>query len=253
MEARSDLLARINSNVRLARIRAIKLARLLTRREYRAALRSGVAASVEHSRVPFRRDFRTVIDVGASRGQFALFATVSFPQARILSFEPLDEPLADLRRVTGVRVISCQTAIGAETGTVAINVSRQDDSSSVLGIGEQQQRIFPGTEAVERREIPITTLDEAVDLPLARPALLKIDVQGLELEVLKGASATLAEIDEALIECSFTELYEGQAMADEVIAHALGAGLRLVGIHGLHSTSSGGAVQADLHFRRDVN
>lgn len=209
-----------------------------------------MAASVEHLDVPFRRDIRTVIDVGASHGQFALFAATEFPSARVISFEPLEEPIADLRRMMGERVESHKTAVGAENGTVEINVSGHDDSSSVLGIGERQQEVFPGTGVVETRRTPITTLDDAIERPVSRPAMLKIDVQGLELQVLKGAKQTLAEIDEALIECSFTELYDGQALADEVIAHMLESGLRLAGIHGLHTTPSGEAVQADLHFRR---
>lgn len=179
-----------------------------------------------------------------------LFATTEFPGAQVISFEPLAEPIAHLRRILGNRVESRQTAVGAEAGTVTINVSGRDDSSSIRKIGDEQQRIFPGTEAVEARETPITTLDEALDLPFGRPSLLKIDVQGAELDVLEGATRTLTEIDEALIECSFIELYEGQALADQVISLLLQAGFRLVGVHGLHKAANGDAIQADLHFRR---
>jgi len=191
-----------------------------------------------------------VIDVGASHGQFALFAVTEFPDARVISFEPLAEPVADLRELLGDRVEIHQTAVGAESGRVRINVSGHDDSSSVLKIGEQQRQVFPGTATVEVRDTPITTLDAVLDKPIARPALLKIDVQGTELEVLRGAPGVLGQMDEALIECSFTELYDGQAMADEVIAFLLGFGLRLAGVHNLHSMPNGETIQADLHFRR---
>ncbi len=200
--------------------------------------------------MPFRSDIRTVIDVGASHGQFALFAATRFPSARLVSFEPLPEPREDIRRVLGDRVEIRPYAVGSSPGTVTMNLSRSDDSSSVLTIGDEQSQIFPGTEAVGTLDVEITTLDEAFQEPLERPCLLKIDVQGLELEVLRGATRVLAEVDEALIECSFIELYGDQAMADEVIAHALEAGLRLVGVHGLIRTTDGRAIQADLHFRR---
>lgn len=241
---------KIHAEWRLAKARFRKLLALLTRREYRQALRRRVAASVEHGAVPFGSDFRSVIDIGASRGQFALFAVQNFPQARIVSFEPLPGPRLALERVLGGRVEVKPLALGAEPGSATMNISRQDDSSSILEIGAAQQRNFPGTEAIDTLEVPVSTLDEALEEPPARPCLLKIDVQGLELEVLKGATKTLAAVDEALVECSFIELYEGQAMADEVVSFLLDAGLRLAGIHGLVKSASGEPIQADFHFRR---
>lgn len=241
---------KLHANLRLLRSRGSKFLRLIRRREYRRGLRHGVAASVEHAGIPIRNDIATVIDVGASRGQFALFAATRFPTARIISFEPLPGPGRKLEAVMGDRVEIRRTAVGQQAGTVTINISRQDDSSSVLTIGEAQESHFPGTEAVDSREVEMASLDQALDSPPRRPCLLKIDVQGLELEVLKGAEETLKQVDEALIECSFVELYQGQAMADEVIAFALRSGLRLAGIHGQIEASDGQPIQGDLHFRR---
>ena len=87
--------------------------------------------------------------------------------------------------------------------------------------------------------------------PPARPCLLKVDVQGLELDVLRGAARTLESVDEALIECSFVELYEGQPLADEIVLQMLEAGLRLAGVHEVVYSADGTAVQADFLFRRD--
>src|SRR5882762_6091377 len=81
--------------------RARKLARVLQEPGYRRALRHGVAASTEHEAIPLRADFSTVIDIGANRGQFALFAERRFPQATVICFEPLPEPRAQLQRVVG--------------------------------------------------------------------------------------------------------------------------------------------------------
>ena len=85
---------------------------------------------------------------------------------------------------------------------------------------------------------------------VAGACLLKIDVQGLELEVLRGAPRILAQVDEALIEGSFIELYEGQALADDVIALMREAGLRLAGTYGKTTDADGRDVQADFYFRR---
>jgi len=241
---------RFHAASRLARVRALKLARILVNRDYRRGLRQGVAASVEHAEIPFSGDIATVIDLGASRGQFALFATSRFPDARVISFEPQPGPLAELQNLLGDRVETRPVAVGAEAGRTTMNISQSDDSSSLLEIGADQRRVYPGTEKVDTLEVEVTTLDEALDLPPARPCLLKIDVQGLELDVLRGATKTLAQVDEALIECSFIELYEGQAMADQVIGLMLESGFRLAGVYGAARDAAGQMVQADFFFRR---
>ncbi len=240
----------MHSRVRLARTRASKVARLAQHPEYWPALRQGVAASVEHHNVPFAGNIRTVLDVGASRGQFALFATQRFPEAQVICFEPLPGSRAALRDALGARVEIRPAAVGAEAGTAELNVSAQDDSSSLLPIGERQVAEFPGTSQSGTLEVPVVTLADELTEELPGPRLLKIDVQGLELDVLRGAGSSLDLIDEAFIECSFVELYEGQALADEVITYLFERGLRLAGVHGISYSAEGSAVQADFFFRR---
>lgn len=239
-----------NARTRLLRTRLRKLARLAREPRYWPALRHGVAASVEHSGVPFRPDVRTVIDVGASRGQFALFARRRFPGARIVCFEPLPAPFDRLTEVLGGQVEAHRLAIGSEPGREEMTVSASDDSSSLLPIGERQVREFPGTGAAGTQAVEVETLDGALPGEPARPALLKIDVQGLELEVLKGASRTLGSVDECFVECSFVELYEGQAMADEVVGFLEDRGFRLDGVHGVVRSADGEPLQGDFLFRR---
>lgn len=203
--------------------------------------------------MPFEEDFRTVIDVGASRGQFALFASRRFAEARIVSFEPLPGPAAKLEEVLGTRVDVRRTAVGSRPGRATVHVSRSDDSSSLLPIGSRQVEEFPGTGEAGSHAAETTTLDLAFAEPPERPCLLKIDVQGFELEVLRGAERTLGDVDEALVECSFIELYEGQPLADQIIAFMLEQGLRLKGVHGLSRSTGGEQIQADFHFRREVS
>lgn len=242
--------AQLRSRIRLTRTRASKLVRIAADPAYWRPLRAGVAASVEHSVVPFQDDTRTVFDVGASRGQFALFAAHRFPAATIDCFEPLPESQAALRNVLGERVRLHPAAVGAEPGRATMQVSAQDDSSSLLPIGDRQIREFPGTQRARELEIDVITLRDAIGSDIKRPSLLKIDVQGLELDVLRGAGDALDYVDDVYVECSFTELYEGQALADEVIAFLLQRGLRLIGAYGMLYAADGSALQADLLFRR---
>jgi FkbM family methyltransferase len=236
--------------LRLIKTRTFKLARLAKSPEHWHSALKGVVPSVEHATVPFRPDLKTVLDIGASRGQFSLFAARRFPGSRIICFEPIPEAQKTLTAMLGSRADIRPVAVGAEPGVAELYISAQDDSSSLLPIGDRQVAEFPGTGLARTIEAPIVALRDVIAEGLEPPLLLKIDVQGLELEVLKGIGSGFDRIDEAFIECSFVELYEGQALADEVITYLLERGLRLAGIHGISYSLDGSALQADLFFRR---
>jgi FkbM family methyltransferase len=237
-----------------SRRRLAKLLRLLAVRDYRHGLRYGVAAAIEHDGAFLEHDPRTVLDVGANRGQFALFALRRFPRARLICFEPLAQPAGVLRRVLAPRagVEVHEVALAATSGTASMHQTRKDDSSSLLAVTAEQQRAFPGSEEVARIDVPVRRLDDCLDpARLARPCLLKIDVQGAELEVLRGSRRVLAAVDELIVECSFTELYAGQALADDVIGELRAAGFRLHGFASPTVAPDGRPLQADMVFGRE--
>ena len=238
------------------RVRAIKIVRLLRHpdawRSVQTGLRAGVFPSFEHDRVPFGFDFATVIDAGAARGQFALFALWRFPAAQVICFEPLpDEAGVAINVLPTDRATVYEVALGAARGKATLHVSAQSDSSSLLPIGSGQVAAFPGTEEVRQLIVPMDTLEPYLsEVHAKRPCLLKIDVQGFELEVLRGTGGALDRVDEVLVETSFVELYPGQPRVEEVIAFLAARGLRLVDISGLARAPTGEAVQADFLFRR---
>ncbi|MGX6446633.1 FkbM family methyltransferase [Patulibacter sp. S7RM1-6] len=243
--------AALHGRLRLARVRAAKALTLARRPSHWRAVRAGVVPTVEHERVPLGGPYGTVLDVGASRGQFALHARRRFPGARVVCFEPLPSSQDTLRAVLGDRVELRPVAVGAATGTATMHVSAADDSSSLLPIGRRQRAEFPGTHEERRIDVPVVTLSSVLAEGLQGPVLLKIDVQGLELDVLRGAGEALSTaVDAIFVECSFVELYDGQALADEVVAHLLERGFRLVGVHGVATAHDGQALQADFLFRR---
>lgn len=236
-----------------ARRKIGKLTHLVRERDYRAALRHRVAAATEHQHVVFEHEPRSVIDVGANRGQFALFALHRFPHARLHCFEPVPAALSTLRAVVGAhpRVRIHPLALGGAAGEAVLHVSASDDSSSLLPASKLLQAIYPQTRPVDEVTVRTDRLDHSLEAAdLAGPCLLKIDVQGFELEVLVGATALLPAIDEILVECSFVELYGGQPLADEVTAHLLEQGYRLRGVYGMTTDDGGRSLQADLLFAR---
>jgi len=234
-----------------------KLIKILQTYYYiKALVRFGVAAGVEHTKI-FNHlksnDFQTIVDVGANRGQFVLVARRQFPQARIISFEPLEEAAAVFRRVFKSDPLTSlhQIAIGPEEKQLPMHVSHADDSSSLMPISDLQSRIFPGTEEKEIRNIEVKPLNAILSAKdIITPALLKIDVQGFERDVLKGCLSLLSSFKYIYIECSFMELYIGQALAHEIIAFMEKEGFFLSGVYDLSYDRQGIAVQGDFLFMR---
>lgn len=212
------------------------------------ALRHGVAATLEHDSALKREHFASVLDVGANKGQFATYARLRWPHARLICFEPLPEPRATLARVTRGQAEIHACALGAAAGSGEMHLASRVDSSSLLALGRRQKSLF-GMDETGRLSVPIERLDAVITPPLARPSLLKIDVQGFELEVLKGATALLPEIDALYVEASDVELDEGQALHAEIERFLSDAGFRVEGCFNAQF-DQGQRVQADWLFRQ---
>lgn len=235
-----------------ARLRARKLAAALTSAPGRRALRLGVAPAIEH--IPLLRTLNpaVVVDVGANRGQFALAARRAAPGARIICFEPGRRAHEILERVTSddPRVRRVRAALAREPGELALQVTAEDDSSSILAVGGTQAELF-GTRVVAEETVPAGPLDQFVGAEeLTPPALLKIDVQGFEHDVLLGAASLLPRFRWIYVESSFVELYLGQMLAPELIVFLAQAGFDLAGVFNQVEAAGIGAVQADFLFAR---
>ena len=233
-----------------------KLARILSANVYIRGLRHGIAAAIEHEKIVSQLSFSTLVDIGANKGQFSLMVRAHRPEAYIIAFEPM-QPAAERFRALfhkDERVILHECAIGPIEGETKMYISQRDDSSSLLPITERQVIQFPGTGLERIEKIKVCRLENRLAREeLTPPVLLKIDVQGYELESLKGCAELLDLIDIIIVECSFVELYEGQALAYQVIDYLHGKGFRLSGIYNLSSDKSGLPVQADFLFESSKN
>jgi FkbM family methyltransferase len=189
---------------------------------------------------------REVVDVGAARGEWTIECRRLFPEATYLLIEPLPDHfarLADLaRRLPRVRVWS--GAVGATAGKGTIR--RHDDQSSMLVANDA---VFRGTEL----EVPVHTLDSLVGTgELQRPDFVKLDVQGYELEVLRGAASVLEHAQVLLVELSFRRLYAGQPLAHEVITFLGQRGFRIADICTYSQRARDAALlQGDVLFVKD--
>jgi FkbM family methyltransferase len=216
----------------------------------RRALRYGVVPTIEHRRIVRFVSPASVIDVGANRGQFTLTVLDEVPAAHVIAFEPGSEAASTFRRVVGERAVLHEVALGSSPGTASLHVSHADDSSSLLPIGEAQVRYFPGTEERTVVTIDVRLLDDTVDAStLARPILLKLDVQGAEVDVLRGATRSLRSIDWVYAEVSFVSMYDGQALASDVADILRDHGFVMAGVANVVSAGDT-CLQADVLFRR---
>jgi FkbM family methyltransferase len=237
--------------------KVVKLIKILQKSYYfKALLQHRVAAGVEHSQLLDYlqlQNIQTLVDIGANRGQFALVARKCFPNAKIMSFEPLKEPAAIFRRVfnSDPMVVLHELAIGPNDDRMTIHVSHADDSSSLLPITSLQNKLFPGTDEKEIRTIQVKPLDAVLEpKDIEQPALLKLDVQGFERQALEGCKTLITLFSYVYVECSFVELYAGQSLAHEVIAFLDDFGFVLSGVYNLCYDKRSIAIQGDFLFKR---
>jgi FkbM family methyltransferase len=244
-------LARLAQPLRLSR----KLARLLTQPEYRSGLRHGVAATIEHESVPFVHDFASVIDVGAHRGQFALFASVRFPSAHLYCVEPQDEARACIEAVIPLRrLTTIAYAVGVREEVASLHVTSRSDSSSLRTPTALAGQAFAGAKTVSTHAVKVRRLDDVLSGEAAPtpPILLKIDVQGAEYEALAGAPLLLATVHTVLVEVSFREFYAGQKLAADVVRLLGEQGFSWHGVYSISQDRLKRCLQADLLFERDL-
>lgn len=194
----------------------------------------------------------TIIDVGAYIGSFAFAMRTMFPEAAIHSFDPMAENIEKISRLMkrDQRFFSYQTALGDRQGSIDFWKSSFPASSSVLEMDEFHKQAFPESSTNEKITVPIARLDDFMPtIQLGDNVLLKIDVQGFELAVLKGAEKTLKQTRHVISEVSYRRLYRDQALFDDVYKFLLQKGFQFGGLFdSLYSPSDGSVLQSDALF-----
>ena len=239
-------------NLKLFAVRIEKLAIALAHPVCWRGLAHGVAPTAEHLPILRGLTIDGVIDVGANRGQFTLACRLALPAVPVIAFEPIPAEAATFRRVHGcsslVRLI--ETAAGETKGTAILHLSKSADSSSLLPIGRRQIEFFGNTVEIGTLNVPVQRLDDNGEGWAGRTRqLLKLDVQGFELSVLRGAVETLKSCAYVYAECSEVALYDGQALRTEVEGFLKTQGFIGQGRFN-EQRHAGQLVQADYLFRR---
>jgi FkbM family methyltransferase len=199
-------------------------------------------------------DIKTLIDIGASHGDFINLVQQSKPNIHIYGFEPIPEVFNSLqeRFVETNEVELYNLALGNFDGIVDFNENDYSYSSSILPIGEIHVNEFPHTRNFKKLEVQITSLDSVFNnKKIERPILVKVDVQGYEEQVISGGKNTFAQADFVIIELSFCELYLGQVLFESVYKELSEIGLCYAGcVSQLYSPINDKILQQDALFVR---
>ncbi len=135
----------------------------------------------------------TIIDAGVADGTRDLYEV--FPEAHIVLVEPLREYQSDMERITaqygGEYIVA---AAGEKVGESSLRIGNDPRKSSLI-----RSDLRGGVAAT--RTVPVITLDGLIDKgDYRRPYLIKIDVEGAELAVFRGATNALRHADVVILE-----------------------------------------------------
>src|SRR5262249_48967350 len=116
--------------------------------------------------------------------------------------------------------------------------------------GDQSSALASAEFSGPRISVEMRTLDEIFQGAGApRPVLLKADVQGYELEVLRGGPTCLQSVELMVLEVSYRRMYRESALAHEIIAFVGERGFRIYDVCSyLQRPADGALVQSDLLF-----
>lgn len=170
-----------------------------------------------------------VLDVGANTGQWAGETLGDGFSGKVFSFEPCLEAYTLLtRNARGGSHTCLHMGLGAEDGRAHFFVTKGTVNSSFLKPMKRTVELNRSSAVADEREVEVRRLDGVIkDLGIADEHLyLKIDTQGFEREVLRGAGDTLLRTDAVEVELSLVELYNEQALLPDVWGVLTEAGFR---------------------------
>ena len=201
-------------------------------------------------------NFKTIIDIGANEGQFASKVRMFFPAAHIISFEPI--PAVYQKLINNFNADANFKAfpygLGDDNAVVEFYENESSASSSLLKMKEHTVHFNKATHTTPIT-INIRKLDEVLqNEDIKGPLLVKIDVQGFEDKVILGGENILSKADMILCEVSFTQLYEGQKLFNDIYNMLNSIGFMYAGNYEqLYSPANNAVLQADAIFIKKSN
>jgi len=188
----------------------------------------------------------SILDVGANQGDWSRLASRYFPHSKFILIEPQIEYSAALDAFCRLASGSAWHLAGAgrKPGEMELIVWPDHARSSLLFRPEADGNF-------ERRRIPIITIDSLFANPEDCPHLVKLDIQGFELEALAGATTLFGRTECFIVEVNFFERVPGLPLFADVVAFFNDRGYKAYDIPGsLRRPQDHALWQIDLAFVR---
>ena len=202
----------------------------------------------------YQMEFACILDVGANIGQFALAASCCFPKAKIYCFEPIPSAFMQLKknikRNPQIQAFNC--ALGNHPGKARFYENKFSQVSSLYKIDKRNDNPKYDQDKTMPVDVDICRLDDLYpSLDIKTPVLLKMDVQGMEKEVLQGSGSALLKItDFVLLEVPFIPLYEHQLLFDELNDYMRSLDYKLLAPIGINKGKHEMIIEMDILYRR---
>lgn len=147
-------------------------------------------------------------DVGANTGRFSALLAKQFSGAKIHAFEPMPQAFVQLEKtLKGTKVICHQTAMGEQGGEIELFDYSESNGTEHASVYSDVLKDLHKADSPASSKVKITTLTDFVLLQeIDHIDFLKVDVEGHELPVLKGALKLLREHRIPLIQFEFNEM-----------------------------------------------
>jgi len=183
-----------------------------------------------------RDDIRVVFDVGAHIGNVTLAAARSFPNAHIYSFEPVRatyQMLCKNIKNYSDRITPHDFGFFNVSKRLDIHITSFDGASSILDQSLDHKSVHPHIRETGTESIPVYTLDSFMsDKAIDRIDIVKIDVEGVELEVIEGGWGTFKDkVDNLFIELSFLRRNRESAYWVEMCKLLYDLGFMLINVY----------------------
>lgn len=175
-----------------------------------------------------------IFDVGANTGQSISKFKKYFPKSKIYAFEPSEKAYKELEVLSRKYedVSTYQMALGEKVEKRRIFENTSSDMNSFLEMGRHGSGQVIGESIVN-----VLTIDQfCIDKKIPSIQLLKIDAQGFDYQVIKGAKETILanKIQLLYFEIIFSEMYKGVPRFSEVYDFLIDNGFLLVSLYEFH-------------------
>lgn len=202
--------------------------------------------------LPRNFEAKCILDIGANVGDVAIAALNSYPESMVICFEPVQNTFNALRERLdpfGDRVQLHKVALSSNSGEGEINLTTFHGANSIAPQAKFHKQCNPHVQEIRKERIELRRLDDYCSSFLCeRVDVIKIDVEGHELDVLKGGIHFIStRVDFVIIEISLMrdQSWESQAVF-EIFEILRNAGFRLLNIIDLHRTSDGSALLTQM-------